>query len=308
MRKPALYNGTNNYSVIYFLICVLLFFFCYPSYAQKNGGITPGKHLLWAVHSGKNTVYLLGSIHVLKKDAYPLPDTIERIYGCCSKVVFETDLDGMNDPASQNKMKRLGSYPTGQTLSKNISTQTYELLKKRMAAANVQLERLEPFRPWFVALAITALEIQRLGYDPELGIDRYFFKKAKRDGKKMIFLETNERQLNLMARMNKTQQEMFLRETLKELDIIETMSADMVKAWETGDADRLNLIIKKGFDEHPDIYKRFFTQRNKNWLPQIQRLLKQDGDVLVIVGAGHLVGEQSLIDLLEKKGYKVQQL
>jgi len=308
MREHAQYNGTNKYSVIYFLISVLLFFFLCPSYAQENAGITPGKHLLWAVHSKNNTVYLLGSIHVLKKDSYPLPDAIEKIYGCCSKVVFETDLDGMNDPASQNKMKRLGSYPRGQTLSKNISAQTYELLKKRMAAANVQLERLEPFRPWFVALAITALEIQRLGYDPELGIDRYFFKKAKKDGKEMIFLETNDSQLNLMARMNKTQQEMFLRETLKELDIIETMSADMVKAWETGDAERLNLIIKNGFDEHPDIYNRFFTQRNKNWVPQIQRLLKQDGDVLVIVGAGHLVGEQSLIDLLEKKGYKVQQL
>ncbi len=300
-------KSKHNYRLLCFFISILWIVFSVPVYAQENPGNTQEKHFLWAVQSGKNTVYLLGSIHILKKETYPLPDAIEKVYGCCSKVVFETDLDGMNDPASQNKMTKLGSYTGGQTLSKNISTQTYELLKQRMADANVPLERLEPFRPWFVALAITALEIQRLGYDPELGIDRYFFKRAQKDRKEMIFLETNEQQLNLMAHMNKHQQEMFLMETLKELEIIEKMASDMVNAWETGDADKLNLITKAGFDEHPDIYNRFFIQRNRNWVPQIEKLMKQDGDVLVIIGAGHLVGEQSLVDLLGKKGHQVQQ-
>lgn len=300
-------NSRNNYRFISFLVTVLLIVLSILSYAQENPGIAPEKHFLWAVQSGKNTVYLLGSIHILKKDAYPLPDAIEKVYGCCSKVVFETDLDGMNDPVSQNKMTKLGSYTTGQMLSKNISAQTYELLKKRTAAANVPLERLEVFRPWFVALAITALEIQRLGYDPELGIDRYFFKRAQKDRKEMIFLETNEQQLNLMAHMNKHQQEMFLKETLKELEIIERMASDMVKAWETGNADKLYLITRTGFDEHPDIYERFFIQRNRNWVPQIEKLMKQDGDVLIIIGAGHLAGVQSLVYLLGEKGYQVQQ-
>jgi len=300
-------KSKHNYRLLYFFISILWIVFSIPVYAQENPGNTPEKHFLWAVQSGKNTVYLLGSIHILKKETYPLPDAIEKVYGCCSKVVFETDLDGMNDPASQNKMTKLGSYTGGQTLSKNISAQTYELLKQRMADANVPLERLEPFRPWFVALAITALEIQRLGYDPELGIDRYFYKRAQKDRKEMIFLETNEQQLNLMAHMNKHQQEMFLKETLKELEIIEKMASDMVNAWETGNADKLNLITKAGFDEHPDIYNRFFIQRNRNWVPQIEKLMKQDGDVLVIIGTGHLVGEQSLVDMLGKKGYQVQQ-
>jgi len=300
-------KSKHNYRLLYFFISILWIVFSIPVYAQENPGNTQEKHFLWAVQSGRNTVYLLGSIHILKKETYPLPDAIEKVYGCCSKVVFETDLDGMNDPASQNKMTKLGSYTGGQTLSKNISAQTYELLKQRMADANVPLERLEPFRPWFVALAITALEIQRLGYDPELGIDRYFFKRAQKDRKEMIFLETNEQQLNLMAHMNKHQQEMFLKETLKELEIIEKMASDMVNAWETGNADKLNLITKAGFDEHPDIYNRFFIQRNRNWVPQIEKLMKQDGDVLVIIGTGHLVGEQSLVDMLGKKGYQVQQ-
>lgn len=297
----------NNYRFIFFLVSVLLIVFSIPVYAQENRGASPQKHFLWAVHSGKNTVYLLGSIHILKKDAYPLPETIEKAYGCCSKILFETDLDGMQDPASQNKMTKLGLYPAGETLRKNISAQTYELLKQKAAAANVPMERLEQFKPWFVAIAITALEIQRLGYDPELGVDRHFFNRAKKDGKEMAFLETNEQQLNLMADMNRYQQEMFLKETLKELEIIGTMASDMVKAWETGDSEKLYFITKTGFDKYPDIYYRFFIQRNKNWVPQIEKLLKLDGDVLVIVGAGHLAGEQSLIELLVKNGHQVEQ-
>jgi uncharacterized protein YbaP (TraB family) len=297
----------NNYRLLSFLVSILLIVFSLPVYAQENPANSPQKHFLWAVHSDKNTVYLLGSIHVLKKDSYPLPETIEKVYDCCGKIVFETDLDGMNDPASQNRMTQLGLYPAGQTLSKNISAQTYELLKQKASAANIPLERLEQFKPWFVAMAIAALEIQRLGFDPDLGVDRHFFNRARKDGKEMLFLETNEQQLELMAYMNRYQQEMFLKETLKELDIIETMASDMVKAWEAGDSDKLYFISRTGFDKYPDIYYRFFIQRNKNWVPQIEKLLKLDRDVLVIVGAGHLAGEQSLIKLLVEKGYQVEQ-
>ena len=118
-------KSKHNYRLLYFFISILWIVFSIPVYAQENPGNTPEKHFLWAVQSGKNTVYLLGSIHILKKETYPLPDAIEKVYGCCSKVVFETDLDGMNDPASQNKMTKLGRHAGGQILSKNISAQTY---------------------------------------------------------------------------------------------------------------------------------------------------------------------------------------
>jgi uncharacterized protein YbaP (TraB family) len=110
-----------------------------------------------------------------------------------------------------------------------------------------------------------------------------------------------------MAEMDNDQQEAFLRETLKELEVIEEMADDMLEAWKYGDSDKLYSIIKIGFDEHPDIYDRFFLQRNRNWAEKLQEMSKDGEDMLVIVGAGHLVGEGSLIELLKKKGYKVKQ-
>lgn len=297
----------KKHHFISFLSIILLVVLPWPVHAEEVKGDVPAKHLLWSVRSDKNTVYLLGSIHILKKDSYPLPEELEKVYGCCSTVVFETDLDGMNDPASQKKMMELGTYPAGQTLSGNISELTYAMLNRRLSASGLQASQFEKFRPWFTAMSIAVFEIQKLGYNPDLGIDRYFFNKAGKDRKDMIYLETNEYQLRLMADMNRHQQELFLKETLKELSIIESMADDMIAAWKTGDAEKLYFIIKAGYEQYPDIYYRFFIQRNKKWLSQIEELMKQDSDVLVTVGAGHLVGKQSLIELLKGKGYKVEQ-
>ncbi|MDH4028214.1 MAG: TraB/GumN family protein, partial [Nitrospirota bacterium] len=95
--------------------------------AAQAGRAGQGRHFLWSVETGKNTLYLVGSIHVLKKESYPLPKQVVDIYNCCRKAVFEADLDGMNDPESQSGLMKLGMYPQGQTLSRNISAQTYQM-------------------------------------------------------------------------------------------------------------------------------------------------------------------------------------
>lgn len=288
-------------------IFILALLFAVNSFADDARVPASGKHFLWAVNSGKNTVYIIGSIHILRKDSYPLPEEIEKVYSCCMKVVFETDLDGMNDAESQEMMIRSGTYPRGQSLSKNLSQDTYRLLEKRTAAAGFPVENFERFKPWFVALSLAAAEIKRLEYDPDLGVDRHFFNRAKKDRKEMDFLESNRYQLDLMASMDRLQQESFLEETLKELDLIEMMASDMVNAWMAGDTEKLHSVIRTGFEDHPDIYDRFFVQRNKRWLPRIERFMQEGKDVLVIVGAGHLVGEDNLIELFRKKGYGVEQ-
>jgi uncharacterized protein YbaP (TraB family) len=213
----------------------------------------------------------------------------------------------MNDPESQGMIMKKGLYPQGQKLSEHISSETYSLLQKRLATSGLSIAQFEQFRPWFMALSIGLMELQRLGYDPNLGIDRYFFEKAKRDGKEKIFFEANSFQLNLMASLNNRHQDMFLKGVLKELDVVESLAADMLDAWETGNTGKLDAILQKSHSEDPAIYKRFFTDRNRNWVSKIRRFLKQHDDVLIIVGAGHLVGKDSVVDLLRQHGYKVRQ-
>lgn len=265
------------------------------------------RHFLWSVEGGKSRVFLLGSIHILKRDAYPLPEAIERTYTCCTALVFESDLDGMNDDATRQTVMSLARYPKGRTLLKNLSPGTGRMLEKKLGTLGLPLSQFDGLKPWFVAMTLSSMELQRLGFDPSLGVDRHFFNRAREDHKKMLFLETNEYQLNLFAGLSRKRQEDLLRQTLKELSIIESQFAEMVQAWTDGDARAFEEIVREGFIEYPEIYRRFIINRNLRWVPVIEKMMNSESDVLMIVGAGHLVGKGNLIEMLERRGYELKQ-
>ena len=204
-------------------------------------------------------------------------------------------------------MLRRGMYPKGQKLSGNISSETYEMLRKKLEASGLSILQFDQFRPWMVALTIAGSEMIRLGFDPQLGVDRRFFNKAKQDSKELIFFESNEFQINLFAGLGRTRQEVLLRQVLIEIKISESMFADMVNAWKNGNAEKLDSIMKESFREFPFLHDRIITKRNRRWVAKILNLTRQKGDLLVVVGAAHLVGEKSVVDLLSLKGYKVRQ-
>ncbi len=307
MCLKKIFNRTHCRSLPILAALILAWTFVTAVWAQESLDSNSNKNFLWSVETGSKTVYLLGSLHLTRSDAWPLAQEIESAYNDCKKVVFEADVGGMNGPAAQAKVMTLGLYPEGQTLEQNISGETYRLLQKKATALGLPMVYLARFKPWLCALTLTAMEYQRLGFDLKHGIDDYFLKKAKGDGKETIFLETVEHQLNLFTQLDVCEQESFLGQTLKDLEVMETLASDVVAAWKTGNVDKLSSIITISFQEYPDIYDRVFVQRNKEWAAQIDHLTKQNGNVLVIVGAGHLVGTEGLVELLKKKGYTVEQ-
>lgn len=298
----------NARSVLRWLLCLggvfLVFNLVCAAQAAHAG---TGKHFLWSIQTEKNTVYLLGSVHFLRQDAYPLAEAIENAYSDSQTVVFEADIDRGNSPELQAKMMSLGFYPEGQTLPQNVSEQTYKMLGKKVSAIGLPVSQFDHFRPWFAALMLTVMELQKMQFDPSYGVDAYFFRKAKEDGKQRIFLEPVEFQINLFAEMDPREQESFLRQTMEDLAVIESTVSDMVKSWQTGDVGTLGSILNMSFNEHSDMYDRLMVQRNKKWVSRIEDLLNRDGNVLVIVGAGHLVGDENLLQLLRKRGYKTEQ-
>lgn len=307
MCLKKIFNRTHCRSLPILAAFILAWTFVTAVWAQESLDSNSNKNFLWSVETGTTTVYLLGSLHVMRSDAWPLAQEIESAYNDCKKVVFETDVDGMNGPAAQARVMTLGLYPEGQTLEQNISGETYRLLHEKATARGLPMAYLVHYKPWLCALTLTVMEFQRLGFDLRHGVDNYFFRKAKADGKETIFFETVEHQLNLFAQLDVREQESFLGQTLKDLEVIETLASDMVAAWKTGNVDKLSSIITISFKEYPDIYDRLFVQRNKEWAAQIDHLTKQNGNVLVVVGAGHLVGTKGLVELLKKKGYTVKQ-
>lgn len=276
------------------------------AHVEATAQVQTDEYLIWAIQTEENTAYLLGSIHILKSFPSALIEKIEKEYNDCKKIVFEVDIDSMNKEDFQNMMVALGLYPESQTLKQNISSETYNLFKNKVEGDGLKVEQFERFKPWLCSITVTAMELVRLGFNPEHGVDRYFYYKAKIDGKELIFLETPEYQLSLFAGMSDDEQESMLKQTLEDLKVVETKSSELISAWEEGAVDKLGSILKEGFKGYPEIYNRLVVQRNKKWLQQIEALIKQNENVLVIVGAGHLVGEEGLVELFRQKGYKVE--
>jgi uncharacterized protein YbaP (TraB family) len=265
------------------------------------------KSCLWTVDTPSNKIYLLGSLHLLKQDAYPLATAIEKAYADSRAIIFETDIAALQAPGMQAKLLELGVYPADQNLLEDLDENTRQQLEKKMSEIGLPVAQFSRFKPWFVALTLTTLELQRLGFNPNCGIDMYFFNKAKADGKDIGFLEPAEFQINLLGNMAEEDQSNFLSQTLKDLEVVNQLSEDLVGSWKNGDTDKLHELLSKSFKDYPHLHNRLLIQRNKNWVKEIESALRKNKNVLFIVGAGHLVGPDSVVDLIKKKGYQVKQ-
>lgn len=264
--------------------------------------------ILWQSHSHGKTLYLMGSIHVLQESHYPLPAVMEEAFEKSDLIVFEIDQQEMASPANQQLLSTRGLYQGGETLSQNINPNTFLALQEHLSSLNLPIAIFQPMKPAYCALVITMMEFQRLGFETKYGLDQYFADKAKLHGKKIAALESAEFQINLFFNMVTEDQEKFLKQTLLELDTFAKESDRMAQLWERGESDKLHDLLAGSFNDFPGLYRKIIINRNKAWLPQIENLLDQHQRVLVVVGAGHLVGPHSVLKLLEDRGYTFKQL
>ena len=132
---------------------------------------------------------------------------------------------------------------------------------------------------------------------------------AARDGKASEYLESLDFQINMLANMGAGEEDRLISETLETLPELEDMLKSTIKAWREGDTEQIDELVVDTFKrESPTSYDDVFTKRNQNWLPQIEAMFGDEDQEFVLVGAGHLVGDDSVIALLEAKGYKVEQM
>jgi uncharacterized protein YbaP (TraB family) len=296
--------------VIVLFVCFLpVFFFTTAFGLQPKSAVVEqtSKSCLWTVQTQSNKIFLLGSLHLLKPDDYPLSASMNKAYEQSQLLVFETDLDALQQPAMLMKMQELGFYPQGENLLQNLDAETRIELEKKMTDLGLPLEIYARLKPWLVATELAVQELNKLGFDPIYGVDVYFFKKAKADGKQTGFLETAEFQINLLGAMDKRTQNDFLSQTLKDLEVVNDLAGELVKSWKNGDAEKLHELLHKSFKDYPDLHNRLLIERNKKWVKEIENLMLKTENVLIVVGAGHLVGPESVVALLKKKGYVLEQ-
>jgi uncharacterized protein YbaP (TraB family) len=278
-----------------------------------------GKHPLWKVSSPTNSIYLLGSIHVLRKTDYPLPDVIESAFSNAPVAAFEADINEMQDPAVAIQMLTKCMLPEGETLADRLSPELYKAFTNKVSEVSKSLTNqagesamalmmIDRFTPGMAATTLATVQLDKLHLDPKYGLDKQLYDRAKKDGKKTLALETVEFQLNLFTQLSKEEGEVFLKTTLTDMDKLEAELPEFIQAWKNGDPVQLEKLLDEATEQAPGLYKRLISDRNARWIPKIEDMLKQNNNSIVVVGTGHLVGKDNVVQLLAKKGYKVTQL
>jgi uncharacterized protein len=265
------------------------------------------RNFIWKVSGKQNAIYLVGSIHMLTKDYYPLNPALDAAFKESDLLVEEADLGEMGAEAQLGILLR-GRLPSDQTLDKVVSPETYAQVTKHVAGHGLPIELLRQFKPWMLALMIETFEWQKAGFDPSLGLDKHFYDRAQGDGKSIQGLESADYQISLFDGMTAQQQDRLLASTLKGIDTEMGSINKLTEAWKSGDAATVERIVLADLKEDPLMYQRLLVDRNQNWLPKLEALFTRGARSFVVVGAAHLVGPDGLLTLLKSKGYAVEQL
>lgn len=275
------------------------------AYVQNEPAASRG--FLWKATRGQGTVYLVGSLHMLTREHYPLGPALESAFAESDLLVEEMDLGVLLAPESQMQLLTRSLLPGDQSLDRVVSDETYELVIERVAKLGLPIEPLRRFKPWGLALTLVSLEWQEAGFDQSLGLDQHFYDRAQREGKLVQGLETLAFQISQFDGMSNTEQDRLLAATLSEFDTQIAAVTELASAWRTGDADTVERIVLHDLKNEPRLYESLLVDRNLNWLPTIEALFTRPRPAFVVVGAAHLVGPDGLIAMLESKGYTVEQ-
>jgi uncharacterized protein YbaP (TraB family) len=263
---------------------------------------------VWVVRFSNATVYLAGSFHMLRASDYPLPAEFFRAYNDSRKIIFEVPPGETESPEYMERFLSLAIYNDGTTLKEHITTAAYAKAESFCKERNYPLEQYQFFKPTFLVMTLTVSEMNKIGADPQKGIDNFFKDKAVQDGKATGSLETVDQQISLLTSMDAGLGSDQILESIEELKQIEVMLGELLAVWRKGDEAKMEELYIKDLKLYPKLYQTLIVDRNNKWVRNIEVYLNGSGNTMVVVGAAHLVGADGLVNLLRKRGYKVIKL
>jgi len=263
---------------------------------------------LWQVAGQQNRVYLLGSIHLLRREDHPLPAAIYAAYEDADKIIMELDMDDVDPVASQMLTNELGLISDGRTLRDLMGEELYTQATSLADTARIPLSLLDKSEPWFAAMNVEIMMLMRIGFDPALGIENQLMERARADDKEILGFETMRQQLEFLDGLSPSAQREMLIQALSEGSEMQETMDEMILAWRTGDVQFLEDNLLADMADYPELHKVIVVDRNVAWTDEIEELLDESDDYLIVVGALHLVGQEGVPRLLQARGHDVIQL
>lgn len=264
-------------------------------------------HTLWEASTADGrSIAVLGSVHVLRPEDYPLPEALAEAYRRADTLVLELDMAELDDASVASLFARTGLLEQG-NLSDRFSPAQWQQAMAEAGRLGIPLGQMQQLKPWLAALTVLQLRMAQLGYDPKLGVDQHFADLARDEGKPVLGLETLAQQLAMFDGMPPSDQQALLLQSLEEAAGLDEGLGQMLDDWRHGRTAALAAEMSETFSAYPALYESLVVRRNRDWAQQIGRFEPRLGNVLVVVGALHLVGEHSLVEMLRAQGLDLRQ-
>ena len=262
---------------------------------------------LWVVKDADTTIYLFGTIHVLKPGMTWFDDAVKAAFDRSDEVKLELV---MPDPATmQGLVQSTGVAPPGTPpLTERLPVAKRAAFTRAVVDAGLPADALDKYKPWLAATQLSIAPLSKLGYDATNGPEQVITAAARAAGKPLTGLETAEQQLGYFGGLSDAAQISFLTSTMDELPTAATTMSQMVDDWAAGRPDRLAEDMNESLKDSPEVAKVLLVDRNKRWASWIRQRMTKPGTVFVAVGAGHLAGPDSVQAQLAKAGVKARRI
>jgi uncharacterized protein YbaP (TraB family) len=279
--------------------------------AAQNAAVTPAKKaLFWKATSDSTITYLLGSIHLGSKDMYPLPKEVEDAFESSTALVVEVDINHLDRQKMHSLAMEKALYAGDDVLWNHVSAETRKRVEQFCEKYGIPTAGLAELKPWAVAIAAPVILMMKNGMDPHLGMDKYFLEKAGKaqDKKRVVEIESAEWQIKLLSGFSDELQEQCLAAVMEQADKMQDTVKRIQELWLSGDAEGLDRLTGETLRGPEQVTRALLQDRNPHMADVVERFLRGKEQAFVVVGAAHLVGKDGVVRILEKRGYKVEQV
>ncbi|QQR35281.1 TraB/GumN family protein [Devosia oryziradicis] len=261
---------------------------------------------IWEIRDDDSAIWVFGSFHVLPSGTTWRTELFNQILADADQVTFEADVRPSAVAEVSAEAFVRGIYTDGTLLTAALSPELEAELRDKAAAISLPMGSILAMRPWMATNTITLQALLAEGYDAQ-GVE--FVLQPELADERLDFLESGAQQLDVLSGAPEDEQVAMLTATLEQLDTLPKLMDKMLDSWLAGTPEELGdlfLMEMGGFEEV--FLERLIYARNRNWIAPLEAMLAQDRENLVIVGAAHLIGDGSVLDLLEKAGYGVERI